>query len=102
MCRPPPRTTLFPYTTLFRSASDFITKPFSPQDLEHALNADARLPVRISDESGNLPERLTDNLVAHPLQQPGEPATYCLRLRQTLSFHNRQGLELALDRKSTR
>jgi len=77
-------------------ASDFITKPFSPQDLEHALNADARLPGRISDESGNLPERLTDNLVAHPLQQPGEPATYCLRLRQTLSFHNRQGLELAL------
>lgn len=79
-------------------ASDFITKPFSPQDLEHALNADTRTqpPVRSDDEAEGLSERLADNLVAHPLQQPEEPATYCLRLRQTLSFHNRQGLELSL------
>src|SRR5699024_9945767 len=32
----------------------------------------------------------------NPFQQPEEPASYCRRLQQTISFHQRQQLELAL------
>src|SRR5258705_5974414 len=41
MIRRPPRSTLFPYTTLFRSmksgAVEFLTKPFRQQDLLDAV-----------------------------------------------------------------
>src|SRR5690349_23924018 len=42
MLRRPPRSTLFPYTTLFRSASNIWRRFRSPPLLVHALN---RLPV---------------------------------------------------------
>src|SRR5438309_3038482 len=41
MIRPPPRSTLFPYTTLFRSSSAMDTLL---QDLRHALRTLARSP----------------------------------------------------------
>ena len=79
-------------------ASDFIAKPFSPDDLKHALNSGNRAkssqPVpRIK----GLPSQLApDRSKNSPFQQPEEPANYCRRLQQTVSFHQRQQLDLSL------
>src|SRR5699024_12543912 len=47
MLRPPPRSTLFPYTTLFRSK----TKPFNHQ-LESFVYADTHDKFLLGDEQG--------------------------------------------------
>src|SRR2546422_6178956 len=51
MIRRPPRSTLFPYTTLFRSISD-VDDPFDFRDgfLEHRLDALAQRHVGRSEE----------------------------------------------------
>lgn len=81
-------------------ASDFIMKPFSQQDLRHALSVDHHVaiprrerPVPIMDpaESARIPATVT-----YPFHRPEEPAGYCHRLRQIISFHQRQQMELAL------
>src|SRR3712207_8548690 len=48
MIRRPPRSTLFPYTTLFRSASGRQQQQFRAchTDLQHATNHTVRRPVR--------------------------------------------------------
>ncbi|WP_376695280.1 GGDEF domain-containing response regulator [Wenzhouxiangella sp. EGI_FJ10305] len=83
---------------LEEGASDFIAKPFTPDDLRHALTSDNRPKAQSANPqlrglpSGHEPRTSG----AGPFQQPQEPATYCHRLQQTLSFHQRQQLELSL------
>src|SRR2546430_4928350 len=49
MIRRPPRSTLFPYTTLFRSALDQ-RGPGAPLDHKQAARATDRRPIRRSEE----------------------------------------------------
>src|SRR2546430_10482604 len=44
MIRRPPRSTLFPYTTLFRSAYDIVKKPVLVEDIAFTFTAMGRLP----------------------------------------------------------
>lgn len=82
-------------------ASDFIAKPFSPDDLRHALVGDNRKRADEKEERRSrirgLPSALSEDVSsrasAHP---PDEPAGYCRRLHQTISFHQRQQLDLSL------
>ena len=75
-------------------ATDFIPKPFSPDDLRHALDlglVGSPSPARIPENSG-MPVLASD--LAR--EQGEEPATFLFRLKQALSFHQRQQLDLAL------
>src|SRR3712207_8293816 len=62
MIRRPPRSTLFPYTTLFRSRCAGAQLPTEPDDLSPAhLEADRRLQTRrleVADLQADLPELL--------------------------------------------
>ncbi len=76
-------------------ATDFIPKPFSPDDLRHALD------LGRSDAPGSepLPKAASSApVLASELsrEQGDEPASFLFRLKQTLSFHQRQQLDLAL------
>jgi len=78
-------------------ASDFIAKPFSPDDLRHALVSGNRAYHQPSPRIAEMPpELVAGTAVGSPFQQPEEPASYCRRLQQTISFHQRQQLDLAL------
>jgi two-component system, cell cycle response regulator len=75
-------------------ANDFIPKPFSPDDLRHALDL-GQVEVPAPEQhpvGGNAP------VLARDLSgdQGEEPTTYLFRLKQALSFHQRQQLDLAL------
>src|SRR5690625_6837610 len=43
MLRPPPRSTLFPYTTLFRSLLDEVMAGLNPRDVEQAIQMVRRI-----------------------------------------------------------
>ncbi len=78
-------------------ASDFIAKPFSPDDLRHALTAGNRSQARRVPRIHGLPSQLAPAASKpNPFQQPDEPANYLRRLQQTISFHQRQQLDLSL------
>ncbi|MEE4303702.1 MAG: response regulator [Wenzhouxiangella sp.] len=78
-------------------ASDFIAKPFSPDDLRHALAAGNRAKAERVPRIQGLPSQLAPRpATPNPFQQPEEPANYCRRLQQTISFHQRQQLDLSL------
>src|SRR3712207_7354899 len=77
MIRRPPRSTLFPYTTLFRSGVDML---LMPPDLDKAYGA-----VLKAVRSGRITERRIDRSVMR-----------ILRLKQE------RGVFEPLDRKSTR
>jgi len=78
-------------------ASDFIAKPFSPDDLRHALTSGNRSQAAPTRRIRGLPSELAaKSSPASPFQQPEEPASYCRRLQQTISFHQRQQLDLSL------
>jgi len=78
-------------------ASDFIAKPFSPDDLRHALTSDNRASAPSSPHLRGLPSEFEpDKSEQGPFHQPEEPANYCRRLQQTISFHRRQQFELSL------
>jgi PleD family two-component response regulator len=76
-------------------ASDFIAKPFTPGDLRHALHARKR-----PHQPASLPRQQEEigrhQQIYSPFQKPDEPEHYCKRLQQTISFHQRQQLDLAL------
>src|SRR5260370_36332476 len=83
MIRRPPRSTLFPYTTLFRSGVDF--KDDSPADNSSAVNSDAwgghanrhlapslEKPISQSPEKKYCDERsVKERLADIRLEQPG-------------------------------
>ncbi len=74
-------------------ATDFIPKPFSPDDLRHALDVGALdMPVADHPTAGGTPV-LARELAS---EQGEEPAAFLFRLKQALSFHQRQQLDLAL------
>jgi diguanylate cyclase (GGDEF)-like protein len=83
-------------------ASDFIAKPFSPDDLRHALVADNRKRSEEKEDHRRsrirgLPSALSEATPSQgSMHPPEEPAGYCRRLQQTISFHQRQQLELSL------
>src|SRR2546426_1269286 len=54
MIRRPPRSTLFPYTTLFRSAGDQVEE----RRLARAVRADDRLPASLGDGERHVADRL--------------------------------------------
>src|SRR5438067_5295144 len=55
MIRPPPRSTLFPYTTLFRSNIE--TLPFVASDLEEGTHLVQRFYVRSEEHTSELQSR---------------------------------------------
>src|SRR2546430_13128698 len=66
MIRRPPRSTLFPYTTLFRSASGTATQPSGSSTsccgIEHDLENHRLRPPRRSDAGGLRSEEHTSEL----------------------------------------
>src|SRR5205085_12544684 len=88
---PPPTSTLFPYTTLFRSLSKKFTKYRTPQPLR-AWSAD---PLLLSSQTGHPPNRV----IASSSIKPGEPdkVRFSFGLLLLLVFYLTR-----TDRKSTR
>lgn len=76
-------------------ASDFIPKPFSALDLRQALETDHRPRMERRARIAELPAPDGDSGDGDPAIER-EPAKYLQRLHQTLSFHRRQQLDLAL------
>src|SRR5262245_62413869 len=63
MIRPPPRSTLFPYTTLFRSFTGTGPNPARTSlTVRFALPRDARIRLAIYDTSGRRSEEHTSEL----------------------------------------
>lgn len=78
-------------------ASDFIAKPFTPDDLRHALTSKNRSKWQSRPHLHGLPSEPETRASTPDLyRQPEEPAGYCHRLAQTISFHQRRQLELSL------
>src|SRR3712207_7086394 len=68
MIRRPPRSTLFPYTTLFRSARPHQRRRVAPQPLAEALDLRRRAPRRRPLPAGHVePELVLES--AHALLQ---------------------------------
>src|SRR3712207_7037608 len=84
MIRRPPRSTLFPYTTLFRSTAPIVARARPLPD------GDRRTGILGGDEMGD-PESLQDMLTKSPLLLTPEDAAKVLRIGRT-----------TVDRKSTR
>src|SRR3712207_7084837 len=89
MIRRPPRSTLFPYTTLFRSVSDA-----SGRCLRGARTGSARVPPRKPD-SDHVPHNLT------PRERLGDPRRVERSEEHTSELQSRQYLvcRLLLEKK---
>jgi len=86
---------------LSQGASDFIAKPFTPDDLRCALDADRRKKRRQAPDRAPRIPTLPSSVAPGACettgrQQPDESGAFCRRLQQTISFHQRQQLELSL------
>src|SRR5690348_17636732 len=93
MIRPPPRSTLFPYTTLFRSPDPVL------QQLEHASSGMAALDVSVNDcfrpvsklwDRITRPEQILDRKStrlnsSHPSISY---AVFCLKKKKNIKNHN--------------
>src|SRR5687768_17906740 len=58
MIRRPPRSTLFPYTTLFRSQSTFVTKPVIVNGFFESYSASKEWCARSEEHTSELQSRL--------------------------------------------
>src|SRR3712207_7046294 len=97
MIRRPPRSTLFPYTTLFRSVYEYLSNPVDASKIDRVLSAAAGLKaVRQDERSGLLIILITylTSLVVAYLFQQGAVLQESLRVTQRLAWKK--------DRKSTR
>src|SRR5690554_7232088 len=67
MLRPPPRSTLFPYTTLFRSPVEItdVSQYMGPFTMRQVQSASSNGSVRIVQDTENRFGRGTDNLVLY-------------------------------------
>src|SRR6266700_6097587 len=72
MIRPPPRSTLFPYTTLFRSRRG--------PPLDHALRAQSRLRLRADGQAGPRPDRKSTRLNSSHVKI--SYAVFCLKKKK--------------------
>src|SRR5690554_5633047 len=59
MIRRPPRSTLFPYTTLFRSNNTFIISDFSEAEIQKAIEAGLQVDILIEDVKAHYVEQAT-------------------------------------------
>src|SRR5438552_14346783 len=66
MLRPPPRSTLFPYTTLFRSLSTFPLYSLRHSYASHMANGIA--PIQhVSSQLGHRRTSMTHDVYVHPM-----------------------------------
>src|SRR3712207_4072534 len=79
MIRRPPRSTLFPYTTLFRSTAPIVARARPLPD------GDRRTGILGGDEMGD-PESLQDMLTKSPLLLTPEDAAKVLRIGRTTVY----------------
>src|SRR5438477_2891195 len=90
MIRPPPRSTLFPYTTLFRSQSRFSTfgifRPAERQ-LERSRNGPASDRVIVHNQQGNRGDRKSTRLNSSHMSI--SYAVFCLKKKKKKkNIHN--------------
>src|SRR5438034_6043715 len=87
MIRPPPRSTLFPYTTLFRSAEAVEERPQERLRVAHALpELLARGLVRVDDRIPPREDRKSTRLnSSHTVISY---AVFCLKKKKTPRIHN--------------
>src|SRR5256885_11339667 len=64
MIRPPPRSTLFPYTTLFRSEIKKLTVTVTPDAGQHKTYGSSDLALRYDDPTALIPS--PSNTVGRP------------------------------------
>src|SRR3712207_6981177 len=64
MIRRPPRSTLFPYTTLFRSFDPPAGTALKRDQVVTIIVSAGRAPVAVPDVTGQTPEQATSNLEA--------------------------------------
>src|SRR3712207_9121395 len=64
MIRRPPRSTLFPYTTLFRSFDPPAGTQLKRDQVVTIVVSAGRAPVAVPDVTGQTPEKATGNLEA--------------------------------------
>src|SRR5256886_13080099 len=86
MIRRPPRSTLFPYTTLFRSRVALVARDTSSQ---LRLNGSSRANDYAADASGV--ERRDENTTAYvlqPLQEANDPPFVLERILQPFPEHH--------------
>src|SRR5436305_7631605 len=95
MIRRPPRSTLFPYTTLFRSSSHYLHVPFSAQNRFSRLRSSVHAPV-----PQNRQDRQTRS-EEHTSELQSRPHLVCRLLlekkkKQTITrtYHNIQNIIL--------
>src|SRR5438552_7758994 len=89
MCAPPPSSTLFPYTTLFRS-NPSQTHPATPWEAEIDRLFNAQMYARTFEERKKLYDRARSEEHTSELQyQIISYAVFCLKKKKTLS--NRHG-----------
>src|SRR5437868_8601884 len=103
MIRPPPRSTLFPYTTLFRSAINNVFRKFSAfHDETGRLNVDGM--NIISNDGSNKLNRSRKARVSYKVQRTINAslnaATSTRAVSSNPNFVTRQKIEIILDRKS--
>src|SRR3712207_7746428 len=94
MIRRPPRSTLFPYTTLFRSLEGALNPPATPGDAP--LGVGARAPVAVAEPTDGLDRRVLRIGPTELAAQRSEEHTSELQSRQYLVCR------LLLEKKKTR
>src|SRR2546422_4910923 len=72
MIRRPPRSTLFPYTTLFRSVSELLALERRPVVQAHVLDLPSRVDQKIVDVPGDEPGA-HDSQRTRPARLPVQP-----------------------------
>src|SRR5205085_4855749 len=102
MIRRPPRSTLFPYTTLFRSVRDWFTNAFSsatkaqqlgwPRSEEHTseLQSQSNLVCRLLLEKKKQIKNTPNSNIKHKKQRPNKPPhhVYLINTYNTMQHNN--------------